>query len=110
MLMSDTSKRYSFPIARRLLRFAGRARLNWLTRHRNRCNFVIHMLGIPLALLAAPVLFFIADWWWAVAAFLSGYLLQWIGHRVEGNDVGEFIPIKKLLGLKVVAVAPQYTR
>ena len=27
---------------------------------------------------------------------------------VEGNDVGEIIPIKKLLGLPYVAVAPKY--
>ena len=27
--------------------------------------------------------------------------------RVEGNDVGELIPIKRLLGLPVVAVAPK---
>ena len=40
--------------------------------------------------------------------FVLGYLLQWIGHRIEGNDVGEFIPIKKLLGLPVVAIAPQH--
>ena len=37
----------------------------------------------------------------------AGLLLQWIGHRVEGNDVGEFIPVKRLLGLPVVAIAPR---
>ncbi len=105
--MSDTP-RHSFPIARRLLRFAGRARRNWLTRHQNNFNFAIHMLGIPLALLVAPVLFFLLPWPWGVGAFVLGYLLQWVGHKVEGNDVGEFIPVKKLLGLPVVAVASQF--
>ena len=28
--------------------------------------------------------------------------------KVEGNDVGEFIPIKRMIGLPVVAVAPQF--
>ena len=64
------------------------------------------MLGIPLAFASLP-LFVLADWEWGVAALVAGYLLQWIGHRVEGNDVGEFIPIKKLFGLPYVAVAPQ---
>lgn len=105
--MSNTP-RVPFPIARRLLRFAGRARRNWLSRHQNGFNFAIHMAGIPLALLVAPVLFAIAPWTWGLAAFLGGYVLQWIGHKVEGNDVGEFIPIKRLLGLPVVAVAPQF--
>lgn len=105
--MSD-APRYSFPIARRLLRFASRARGNWLSRHRNGFNFAIHMVGIPLSLIVAPVLWFLAPWAWGLAAFLGGYLLQWIGHRVEGNDVGEFIPIKRLLGLPVVAIAPPF--
>jgi hypothetical protein len=105
--MSESPK-YSFPIARRLLRFAGRARRNWLSRHQNGFNFAIHLLGIPIALIVAPVLFVFAPWSWGLAAFVGGYVLQWIGHLVEGNDVGEFIPIKRMLGLPVVAVAPQF--
>lgn len=96
---------YRFPIARKALAFAGRARRNWLERHRNEFNFWIHMIGIPLALGGVPLLF-LTDWQWGVGAILLGYLLQWIGHRVEGNDVGEFIPVKKLLGLPYVAIAP----
>ena len=98
---------YRFPIARRLLAFAGRARRNWLDRHQNAFNFWIHMLGIPLALAGVPLLF-VAEWYWGVGAILAGYFLQWAGHRVEGNDVGEFIPVKKLLGLPYVSIAPQY--
>ena len=40
---------------------------------------------------------------------MSWWLLQWIGHKVEGNDVGEFIPVKKLLGLPYIAIAPQFS-
>lgn len=104
-----TAPRYRFPIARRLLAFAGRARRNWLSRHQNAFNFGIHMLGIPLALLVAPALLFFVPWWWAVVPLVAGYVLQWVGHLVEGNDVGEFIPVKKALGLKVVAIAPRYS-
>jgi hypothetical protein len=96
----------SFPIARRLLALAGRARRNWLARHRNAFNFWIHMVGIPLAL-AGVVLLFVADWYWGAGAIVAGYFLQWVGHRAEGNDVGELIPLKRLLGLPVVAIAPQ---
>ena len=97
----------SFPIARRVLALAGRARRNWLARHRNAFNFWIHMLGIPLAV-AGVVLLFVADWYWGVAAVVAGYFLQWVGHRVEGNDVGELIPLKRLLGLPVVPIARQF--
>ncbi|MCU0702910.1 MAG: DUF962 domain-containing protein [Fimbriiglobus sp.] len=105
--MSDIPRRESFPIARKVLRFAGRARRNWLERHQHPVSFWLHMLGIPLALLAVPALFFF-PWSWCLAAFVCGYVLQWIGHKIEGNDVGEFIPIKRALGLPVVAVSPRY--
>lgn len=98
---------YRFPIARKLLAFAGRARRNWLDRHQTPANFWIHMAGIPLAFAGIPLLF-LAEWYWGVGAIVAGYFLQWAGHRIEGNDVGEFIPIKRLLGLPVVAIAPQH--
>ena len=98
---------YRFPLARKLLAFAGRARRNWLLRHQNGFNFAVHMVGIPLAFAGVPLLF-LADWYWGVAAIIGGYFLQWVGHRVEGNDVGELIPVKRMLGLPVVAIAPQY--
>ncbi len=96
----------SFPIARRLLAFACRARQNWLHRHRAPANFWVHMLGIPLAF-AGLSLLFVLKWYWGAGAIALGYLLQWVGHRVEGNDMGELIPVKRLLGLPVVAVAEQ---
>jgi hypothetical protein len=99
--------RYNFPIARKLLGLTGRARKNWLLRHRNSFNFWIHMLGIPLAFAGIPLLFFL-PWYWGIGAIVAGYLLQWLGHQVEGNDVGEFIPVKRMLGLPVVAIAPRY--
>jgi hypothetical protein len=98
---------YRFPIARKAWKFAKSARRNWLERHQNPFNFGVHLLGIPLAVAGIPLLF-LAPWYWGVGAIVLGYFLQWIGHSVEGNDVGEFIPVKKLLGLPYVAIAPQY--
>ena len=91
--------RQRFPIMRRAL-------ANWRERHQLPFNFWIHMVGIPVAVLGVPLLF--VDVWWGLAAIVVGYILQWIGHRAEGNDVGEFIPFKKLLGLPYVAVAPRW--
>lgn len=98
---------YRFPIARKLLAFAARARANWLARHQNPFNYWIHLVGIPLAVVGVALLF-VAPWSYGVGAIVMGYLLQWLGHRAEGNDVGEFIPVKRMLGLPVVAIAPQY--
>lgn len=87
-----------------------RALWNWRLRHQHRANFGLHLIGIPLAVTGA-VLFFLwpwQDWYWGVGAFVVGYLLQWIGHHFEGNDLGEWAGIKRLLGLPYVSIAPQY--
>jgi hypothetical protein len=80
---------------------------NWRERHRHPFNFWIHMLGIPLAVLGVVLLFFV-PWYWALAAFVLGYVFQYLGHRVEGNDVGEWAGIKRLLGLPYVSVSPRW--
>ena len=94
---------------------------NWLERHQHPVSFWLHMVGIPLAV-AGAVLGVVqliqalddtaawALWWRPVALIVTGYLLQGIGHRIEGNDVGELIPIKKALGLPYVAVSPRFAR
>ena len=89
---------------------------NWLERHQNRASFWLHMVGIPLtiaAIVLAGVQLAAERWdlWWRPALlFLLGYLLQWIGHLIEGNDMGEVILIKKLLGRPYVAVSPKYSQ
>ena len=105
--MSDTPRRESFPLARKLLRFAARARRNWLERHQHPVSFGLHVVGIPLTF-AGLLSLFILPWYFGVGAFVAGYLLQFVGHKVEGNDVGELIPLKRLLGMPVVPVAPRY--
>ena len=104
--MGESRTGYSFPIARRAWRFAKKARANWLERHQHPFNFAIHLLGIPMAL-AGLVLLFVLPWYWGVGLLALGYLFQYVGHRVEGNDVGELIPIKRALGLPVIAVVPR---
>lgn len=94
---------------RRPLRRFLRTRLEgWLLRHRLPVNFWLHMVGIPLAIPIAFVLLFVADWYWALGAFVLGYLLQYAGHLAEGNDLGEWAAIKKLLGLPYVGISPRW--
>lgn len=67
------------------------------------------MLGIPLAV-AGVVLLCLQYWIAGAACFVGGYFLQWIGHRIEGNDVGEWAAIKRMLGLPYVGIAPRSDR
>jgi hypothetical protein len=82
---------------------------NWVARHRHPFNFWIHMLGIPIAVAGLILLLVRWDlWYWGVAGLVVGYALQWLGHKVEGNDVGEWAGIKRLLGLPYVGISPRW--
>ncbi len=87
---------------------------NWLMRHQHPASFALHLIGIPLTLLAVVLAAVqLAAWrwdlWWRPAGLLLvGYLLQWIGHRIEGNDMGELILLKKWRGRPYVVVSPRY--
>jgi hypothetical protein len=94
------------PPRRPVLRFLRQRLDGWLVRHQHPFNFAIHLVGIPVAVAGIPLLYFYP--WWGVGALVVGYFLQWMGHRVEGNDVGEWAGIKRLLGLPYVAISPRY--
>jgi hypothetical protein len=103
----------SFLQRRPIRRALGRVLANWFERHQHPFNRRIHCVGIPLALVVAPILLFALPWhawYWAALAFAAGYVLQWIGHRVEGNDVGEWAAIKRLFGLPCVAISPRWQK
>jgi uncharacterized membrane protein YGL010W len=88
----------------------------WLDRHRGRASFVLHMIGIPptilgvlfvaiyIILLSLPVFLF------ALALFIGGYMLQFLGHLLEGTDPGEIIYFKRKLGLPYVEYPAGKTR
>jgi hypothetical protein len=109
--MSDAKPQAAppLPTTRRwpILRFLRRRLQGWRLRHQLPFNFAIHLIGIPLAVSGVVMLFFL-PWYWGVSAFALGYFLQWIGHLAEGNDVGEWAAIKRLLGLPYVGIAPRW--
>jgi hypothetical protein len=89
---------------------------HWLDRHQHPVSQVLHALGIPMTIAFIPLA--AVQWrdqrwdlWWRpVALLVGGYLLQWLGHRLEGNDMGEVILVKKWLGRPYVAIAPRAPR
>lgn len=89
---------------------------NWLERHQDPVSFALHMVGIPMTIAAAILACVqLADsrwdlWWRPAALFFGGYLLQWIGHKIEGNTMGEFILVNKWLGRPYTAVSPRYRK
>ena len=89
---------------------------NWLVRHQHPSSRVLHAVAIPMLVLAAVLgAVQLANgawslWWRPVGLLIISYALQWIGHRIEGNDMGELILIKKMLCRPYVAVASRYQR
>ena len=85
----------------------GRFISNYLERHRNLANQILHLAGVPVTFGASVYFLVVHEWLWAAVCFVGGYLLQFIGHAVEGNDAGEVILVKKLLGLHYVEFGPR---
>lgn len=75
---------------------------NWLSRHRDPASFALHMLGIPptvLGVVLIPVyvaLFSRPVFLLALALFVGGYLVQFLGHALEGTEPGEVMLMRRL--------------
>ena len=70
---------------------------NYKTKHTHPLNRLTHSIGIPLIVISLPVFFF--AWRWALAMFVVGWILQFVGHAIEGNQPAFFRnPIYLLVG------------
>ncbi len=56
---------------------------NYKSQHQHPLNKLCHTIGIPLITIFAPLFFF--RWGWALGLFVTGWILQFIGHAIEGN-------------------------
>ncbi len=71
---------------------------NWTLRHQHQVSLALHIVGIPACFVAAPILLIMGLWLWAIGAFIGGYALQFIGHAIEGNQSGEEMLLRRILG------------
>ena len=69
---------------------------DYVSRHRNPWCRLLHLVGVPLAPFLFLYLLFQGQFLAAGVAFLAGYSLQWVGHRIEGNEVGEWTLLKAI--------------
>jgi uncharacterized membrane protein YGL010W len=75
--------------------------LNWIERHRDPRSFALHVLGIPgtiLGVLLMPIYLLLLSFTlflFALALFVGGYLLQFLGHALDGTEPGETKAIRK---------------
>lgn len=67
----------------------------WLERHQHPFSFYLHLAGIPMTLVAVPLLLR-RRWGRAAGLFGGGYTLQFVGHLIEGNPPGEITALRRL--------------
>jgi hypothetical protein len=66
--------------------------------HGSALNKLLHAIGIPM-IFAGIILLFFMKWFWAAGFFLGGWVLLFLGHRMEGNHPAFFQgPIYLLVG------------
>src|SRR5215469_5859444 len=57
--------------------------------HTNPWNKVLHAVGIPAVIAGIPFLYI--TWWrLGLALFVGGWILLFVGHRIEGNKPAFF--------------------
>jgi hypothetical protein len=83
---------------------------NYIERHQHPASQVLHLVGVPLTFIVSTIWLVQGYGWWALGAFVGGYVLQFAGHAIEGNDAGEVVLVKKALGLPYVDIVPRSKR
>jgi uncharacterized membrane protein YGL010W len=70
---------------------------DYKAKHRHPLNKLTHNIGIPLIVISLPLFFF--SWRWALGLFVVGWIFQFVGHAIEGNQPAFFRnPVYLLVG------------
>jgi uncharacterized membrane protein YGL010W len=70
---------------------------DYKAKHRHPLNRLTHSIGIPLIVFSLPLFFF--NWRLALALFVVGWILQFVGHWIEGNQPAFFRnPVYLIIG------------
>lgn len=71
--------------------------IDYCQRHAHPANAVLHIFGVPMAFYGLFKLI-TGDFVLGLSLLFFGYLFQYLGHRAQGNEVGEVTLIKKIYG------------
>ena len=61
---------------------------NYKAKHQHPLNRLCHSIGIPMIVVSLVLFFF--NWRLALAVFAIGWVLQFVGHAIEGNQPAFF--------------------
>ena len=84
--------------------------VDYMQRHKHPVNAVLHIIGVPMVFYGLYQLI-AADRLYGLGLIVGGYFFQYLGHKAQGNEVGEVTLIKavwrKLAGSKSLAESGQ---
>ncbi len=69
--------------------------VDYIGRHKHPVNACLHIVGVPAAFYGM-YLFITGTITWGSALIVAGYFLQYLGHKAQGNEVGEVTLIKHI--------------
>ena len=69
--------------------------VDYIGRHKHPVNAVLHIIGVPMVFYSLFLLF-TGSLQLGAVLFVLGYLFQYLGHKAQGNEVGELILIKNI--------------
>jgi uncharacterized membrane protein YGL010W len=61
---------------------------NYKEKHKHPLNKLSHSIGIPMIVVSLPLFFY--NWKWALGLFVMGWIFQFVGHAIEGNQPAFF--------------------
>lgn len=70
--------------------------VDYMNRHAHPVNAALHAVGVPAAFTGFYYLFSGKDVGKGGLLIFLGYLLQYLGHRAQGNEVGEVTLAKSI--------------
>lgn len=69
--------------------------IDYIGRHKHPVNAALHIFGVPMAFYGLYRLI-VGDFVMGLILLFFGYLFQYLGHRAQGNEVGEVTLIKSI--------------
>ena len=69
--------------------------IDYIKRHAHPVNAACHVVGVPLAFFGLYKLL-LGQFGYGLTCLVAGYFLQYVGHRAQGNEVGEVTLIKNI--------------
>jgi hypothetical protein len=70
--------------------------VDYIERHAHPGNALLHIVGVPAAFIGVYDLF-TGQLLMGLGLLVFGYFLQYLGHKMQGNEVGEVTLIKNIV-------------